>query len=200
MPFGELPETCVIKVNHASGRNIIKTGEIDIEEARAKLSEWLQDNYYWHAREFHYSHIRPRIMVERHLGKGHTEELLDYRFWCFDGVPQIIQIDNRTHDIDPFFDVEWNMLPIRFRPNSRQPPIARPRNLAQMLHVAARLSSGIDFVRVDLYNVDGRIYFGELTFTPAAGRFRPQPDEWDARLGSKWNFTASRQFGSDGPT
>jgi len=116
-------------------------------------------------------------------------EPLDYRFWCFNGNPCVIQADNHAHDINPFFDSEWNLLDLYYRDGSARPALARPKNFEQMLVVASTLSEGFDFVRVDLYNVDGQIYFGEFTFTPA-GSLKFRPEGWDLKLGQKWQISS----------
>ena len=150
------------------------------------MSGWLKENYYWAMREGHYYDIKPRILVESFLDDGQPKGPLDYRFWCFDGNIELIQIDNNLHSINAFYDRDWNKLPIRFRDTGSDCDVMAPANLATMIRVASILSSGIDFVRVDLYSCNAEVYFGELTFVPAGGCYRFQPVHWETYLGEKW--------------
>lgn len=186
IPFENLPEKCVIKTNHSSGRNIIVVGRPDKEKTIETVGKWLRNNFYWVSREYHYYNIKPRILIEEFVDDAETLGPLDYRFWCFNGVAEVIQVDNNVHSINPFYDASWNKLDLSYRENVLESDINKPANLKEMLLVAAKLSEDFDFVRVDLYNVKGRIFFGELTFTPMAGRFRFRPESWDMTLGQKW--------------
>ena len=186
IPFDHLPPRCIAKTNHGSGGNIILTPSTDRREAIRKLCRWLNENFYWAGREYQYYDIRPQILIEELLDDGQPDGPLDYRFWCFDGKPELIQIDDRTHGINPFYDTSWNKLPLHYREGFKDFDIGPPKGLRDMLEVAAKLSSGFDFVRIDLYNVFGRIYFGEFTFTPVGGRLRLRPESWDKVLGRKW--------------
>jgi hypothetical protein len=129
------------------------------------------------------------VLVEEYLKNQDQSEPLDYRFWCFNGTPEVIQVDNHTHDINPFFDIQWNLLDLHYREGASRQAMDKPKNFEQMVSVASQLSAGFDFVRVDLYNVDGKIYFGELTFTPA-GSLKLRPTIWDAKLGEKWKLSS----------
>jgi hypothetical protein len=187
IPFDTLPSEYVIKTNHASGQVILVKGYTDRAHVISKLSRWLKTNYYWGSPEYQYYHIKPQVLIEEYLGNKDGIGPFDYRFWCFGGIPEIIQVDNHAHDINPFFDVEWNLLDLHYREGAPRPLIEKPKNFERMLFVAAQLSTGFDFVRVDLYNVEGKIYFGELTFTPA-GSLKFQPAVWDTKLGEKWKI------------
>jgi hypothetical protein len=189
IPFDSLPEKCIIKTNHGSGGNIVVNGKVDRHDTIRTVKRWLKQNYYWIADEYHYDAIPRRLLVEQLLNDGESNGPLDYRFWCFGGKPAIIQVDNHLHDINPFFDVDWNLLELSYRRKFRPCTIRQPQNFDKMLEVASRLAAGFDFVRVDLYNVNGKIYFGEMTFTPVGGRFVFNPPSWDDKLGALWNFT-----------
>jgi hypothetical protein len=186
IPFDSLPEQYVIKTNHGSKQVIVVNGPVNTEAVFAKLDVWLRINYYWREREFQYFGIRPRVFIEEYLNDSVDGGPLDYRFWCFNGSPELIQVDNHSHDINPFFDPNWNLLDLHYRKAALRQPVEKPPNLDEMLHVARALSAEFDFVRVDLYNINGRICFGELTFTPVAGRLRLMPPTWDDRLGQIW--------------
>lgn len=184
LPFEQLPERCVIKTNHGSGQVIVKDGFLDIDSVRIRLDAWLGQNYYWGMRERQYLEIPPHLLVEEFL-EGGDEGPLDYRFWCFDGHVAVIQVDNHSHSICPFYDTDWQRLDLTYRPGAMPVQVARPAGLERMVDLACTLSRGFEFVRVDLYNISGRIVFGEMTFTPAAGQLR-LPAAWDARLGALW--------------
>jgi len=188
IPFDDLPQKFVVKTNHGSGSNLLVEQPVDRRTIVEKLKGWLGQNYYWTLREYQYFKIKPRILVEKFL-ETNGGWPLDYRVWCFDGKPEVIQVDNHDHNINPFYDLNWSRLALHYRDPGIKQEIERPVNLGEMLSVAARLSEGFDFVRVDIYSFDGKIYFGEMTFMPAAGSFRLMPEEWENRLGKKWKYS-----------
>ena len=188
IPYDRLPETFILKSNHGSGHVIkIKKG-IDVGSVSARSSRWLQENFYWAGREYQYLYIKPRLLAEELLDDGREDGPLDYRFWCFNGVPKMVQVDNHDHSINNFYDLNWNLLNLTYRNDSELPDISIPENFEKMVKLASRISKGFDFVRVDLYNIHGRILFGELTFTPVGGRIKFSPIDWDTRLGELWKF------------
>lgn len=186
IPFDQLPTKYIVKTNHGSGRNILVEGACDRDWIQGILKEWLKENYYWKGFEAQYFHIKPLVIIESFLEDDESDELLDYRFFCFGGEPHIIQVDNNAHDINPFYDLNWCKIDLSYRINFKDIDIPCPSNLNEMLGVARKLSAGIDFVRVDLYSVQGKVYFGEMTFTPVGGRFNFTPESWDGELGQKW--------------
>lgn len=187
IPFDTLPEKCVIKTNHGSGGHLFVKGDVDRARVIDHFRKALKENYYWRAREFQYFNIVPRIMIEELLDDGEPMGPLDFRCWCFNGAVELIQVDNRSYSINPFYDRPWQRLDLSHREGDYPlAEIPKPGNLDELLSVAETLSAGFDFVRVDLYNIRGRIYFGELTFTPRAGIYSFKPESWDAALGAKW--------------
>lgn len=186
IPFDDLAYPCMAKTNHGSAMTMILRGPEDRDKAITQFEKWLEIDYYFATREYQYHDIVPRIMVEEFLDDGHPDGPLDYRFWCFNGEPALIQVDNNDHSINPFYDLEWNKVDICYRPKFSERDVAGPGNLDEMLLIARKLSAGFDFVRVDLYYVRGRIYVGELTFTPAIGQLKFKPESWDRKLGDLW--------------
>jgi hypothetical protein len=183
IPFNRLPTKCIAKVNHASAKNIILSQPIHRAEVIDQLSAWLKENFYWAMREGYYYDIKPQVLIEGLI----DDEPLDYRFWCFGGNVELIQIDNNTHTLISFYDREWNRLAIILRDTGGvEADFDRPSNLDEMIHVASRLSCGFDFVRVDLYCVSGKTYAGEMTFMPSGGMFRFKPEYWETFFGEKW--------------
>ena len=115
-------------------------------------------------------------------------ELKDYKIFCFDGVPKMLFVasDRQNRDVDTkfdFFDLDWNHLPVRNGHENSDGEIAKPKNFDKMLDIARKLSAGIPHVRVDLYNCDGKIYFGEMTFFHFSGMVPFSPHSWDLRFG-----------------
>ena len=120
IPFDDLPSQWIVKANHGSGMNIMVRGEYDREGIIHAVRQWLATNFYAKnyeaAREFHYNDIKPRILIEHLLNDGRADGPLDYRFWCFGGQPQVIQVSDREHSFAPFYDLSWQKLPLRYAP------------------------------------------------------------------------------------
>lgn len=175
--FNKLPHQFVLKCTHDSGGYYIckNKEELDIEEARKKIEYGLGKSAYWSTREWPYKNVKPRILAEAFMtdGKG-FEGLSDYKFFCFDGYVHSVMLCLDRHLGDTkfyFFDKDWNLLRLNKRgmaaPNDFTLP--KPQNIDKMFEIASILSKGHKFLRVDLYNCDGKIYFGELTFFPDSG-------------------------------
>jgi hypothetical protein len=189
-----LPESFVLRPTHSSGANVIcpDRRRLDWPAAARRLRRDLSRDYYWQSRESVYRGLPRRILCERFLGDP-REAPPDYKLFCFDGVPRLIQVDvGRFRDHRrALVDVEWRLLPVRYcyDPPARGP--ARPERLEEMLSCAARLAAGMPFVRVDLYEVEGRIVFGELTFLPEAGLGAFTPASFDRELGELLQLPAT---------
>lgn len=184
IPFENLPTRYVVKTNHGSGSVSLVNRDPDKTKIVRDFRRWLETNYYWGLREAQYYKIPPRVYVEEFVGAGNDEAPLDYRFFCFHGKPTVIQIDNHGHNINSFYDCDWNKLDLYYREDADRPDIERPENLAELLDLASRLAAGFPFVRVDLYSDGANARFGEMTFTPTAGNMKLQPEIWDERLGA----------------
>lgn len=188
--YNQLPEQFVIKCTHDSGNVIVckDKSKLDIEETNRKLHKWLKRNYIIQNREYPYKNVKHRVIIEKYMEDESGYELKDYKFFCFGGVPYYLFVatDRGRDDVDTkfdFFDMEWNHLPFtNGHPNNPNPP-KKPDNFEQMKDIAAKLSIGIPHVRVDLYNINGRIYFGELTFFHWGGMVPFEPREWDYTFG-----------------
>lgn len=188
--FDSLPDKFVLKCTHDSGDIIIcknKEG-LDIENAKEKLSKGLKNNFYYDSREWPYKNVIPRIIAEEYMEDSKTGELRDYKFFCFDGRVECMFVasdrQNREEPFFDFFDMDYHHLDIRNgHPNSDVLP-DKPVCFELMKELASNLSKGLPQVRVDFYEVDGRVYFGELTFFHFGGFTPFEPEEWDYRLGS----------------
>jgi hypothetical protein len=186
IPFNRLKADYVIKPTHASQRVLVKRGIMHHSRIEAAAAEWLTVNYYWHAREAQYYTLKPALVIEECLTDSDGSLPLDYKVWCFNGKPEMIQVINFERDSHSFYSPAWKKLDLCYNPKKGTADRPRPDQLETMLDIAGRLSHGFGFVRVDLYNVRGKVYFGELTFTPTAGTMKFQQDEWDRALGGKW--------------
>lgn len=186
--FHALPNAFTIKTNHDCGGVVIVKdksrfllGE-SLTHARAKITQHLQNNYYWQYREWHYKDIKPYIFIEELLGL----DINDFRFHCFNGAIGFIQVADATHTHNDVFDIHWQELPFSYlNPKSSRTP-TKPQHLDTMLHIAQILSAGFDYMRVDLYSIDSRIYVGELTFTPNGGLGTFEPFSFDMYFGDLW--------------
>lgn len=195
IPWEALPEKFVIKTNNASGTNIIVKNkeQSDIKKIKKQLQKWLKTNYSNYALEPQYQYMKPLILIE-HLIES-EEPLKDYRIFCFNGKPEFlyVSIDGEI-DCDGFsnkiarkgyFDLEFNKLNFLKKETHEFDNITMPPNFNNMLEMSEKLSEGIPFVRVDFYNIDGVIYFGELTFTPSSGFTNYYKEEVLNELGCK---------------
>ena len=186
--FEKLPDRFVLKCNHGSGMNIIvrDKSKLDIRFAREKLRAWMRTDHGMIFFEKLYCDIPRRIIAEKFIEvDGDTP---DYKFHCFDGKPMHCQFMtgrfSKLHQ--SFLDLKWELTPYHLMDYPRhedQTNLPCPKNLEKMIDLAKKLSADFKFVRVDFYEIDGRIYFGELTFIPAAGFAFYDPPEWNLRLG-----------------
>lgn len=188
--FSKLPNQFVLKCTHDSGGLIIckDKSELDLKDAKKKINKFLRKNYYYEGREWPYKNVKPRIIIEKFMQDENKQELKDYKLMCFNGkVKCIFVCSNRDTEIGlniDIFDTNWNkMLFGRINHPNSKIPIAKPYNLDKMIMLAEKLSKDISFIRVDFYEINGKIYFGELTFYPAAGFEKFEPEEYDKILG-----------------
>lgn len=197
--FDALPEQFVLKTTHDSGGVWICKDKQNLDKQSVKdfLTKHLQHNYYLNGREWPYKNVKPRIFAETFLSEMEDDDLRDYKFFCFDGVPKLMfvasqrQSTNQETKFD-FFDMDFNHLPIiNGHPNSEQ-PVIRPENFERMKELAAILSVGIPHLRVDFYECDSQLYLGELTFSHWSGFIPFEPEEWDERLGSWINLPSCK--------
>lgn len=188
--FDSLPEQFVLKCTHDSGGLVIcrNKSALDMVAAQKKINKCLETNYYYHAREWPYKDLKPRIIAEAYMEDAVTAELRDYKFFCFDGqVKALFIATERASETEEtktdFFDEKFNHLPFTSgHPNADVSP-KKPVNFEKMKELATVLSKGIPHVRVDFYEVNGKAYFGELTFFHWGGMMPFEPEEWDYKLG-----------------
>lgn len=188
--FEKLPDKFVIKCSHDSGGLVVcrDKSKLDVKAAKDKINRCLKKNFYYQSREWPYKNVKPRILIEKYMSDKKQKELVDYKFYCFNGEPKYLYVsegleNHETAKIE-FFDMNFKSAPFsrddyaifKIKPK-------KPKTFGQMKEIAKKLSKGIPFVRVDLYEINGKIYFGELTFTPCGGYMPFNPKEWDRKLG-----------------
>lgn len=188
--FSSLPASFVLKCNHDSGMAIVckDIANFNEHDAKEKLSAAFSKNYYLMGRETPYKFVQRQILAEALLQRKDGGEIKDYKFLCFDGEPKIFKMDfgrSSVHHAN-FYDMDKNLLPFGMINCPPDPSVELdlPSNFDDMIEVVKKLCKGIPFVRIDLYNVDGQIYFGEITFYPSAGLVRFTDPEWDEKLGN----------------
>lgn len=192
--FNKLPNKFVLKCTHDSGSYIIcrDKNHFNLKKARSKILNKLSHNYFWVGREWAYKNIEPKIIAEEFIEDEDNESkgVTDYKFYCFNGVAFYVLVcfDRDTENTKfYFFDRNWNLK--RYNKFGKNAPkdftLSKPKNINKMFDIAGILAqkSEASFVRVDLYNVNGKIYFGELTFYPNCGLDRNRLPETDLYFG-----------------
>ena len=185
--FDKLPNKFVLKTTHDCGGVVIckDKGTFDCKKARKFLEYHLQRRYFYHAREWPYKNVKPRILAEEFVGKE-NECLVVYKVFCFGGNPRLIQViqgDKSKDETIDYFDENWNLLPLRQNyPNSAN-HLQKPECLQEMLELSCKLSSHRPFLRVDWYIINGQLKFSEFTYYSDAGFAKFEPEEWDYKLG-----------------
>ena len=172
----------------------------DREAARRKLNKCLRtDSFYW-GREWPYRNVKRKILAETLLQNEAGKEIMDYKFMCFSGRVRCSFVGSDRFSGDmlkvTFFDREWNELPFERHYPKSGTRIPKPENYEEMVELAEKLASDIPFARIDFYEIDGRVYFGEITFYPGSGMEEFSPPEWDAILGS-WLELPEKTIGGD---
>ena len=189
--FDALPDQFVLKCTHDSGGLVIcrDKRKFDREAARKQICRALKRNYFWHGREWPYKNVKPRIIAEQYMEDSSGNGLRDYKFYCFGGVPKFLYIseglENHATASISFLNLDWTFAPFQRKDYKNFVSLPdKPTCFGKMLKLAEELSRVCSFLRVDLYEIDGKIYFSELTFTPCSGMIPFTSEEWDKILGS----------------
>lgn len=191
--FPSLPNQFVLKCTHDSGGLVIckDKSKLDIDEAKQKIQKSLKENYYLHGREWPYKNVKPRIIAEKYLEDESGNGLKDYKFFCFDGEPKFMFIATGRAEgktCFDFFDLDFNHIPVKQHyPNAAVLP-KKPKRFEEMKELAAKLSKNLKHVRVDFFEVDDKIYFGELTFMHFGGLEKFEPNSYDYKFGEYLNL------------
>ena len=193
IPFDLLPEQFVLKCNHDQGSVILihDKEQVHREEITATLTQKLSRGVFCGTREYPYKNIKPRVFAEEYLGGN----IVDYKFYCFNGVPRFLYCgqgltEDHSLKID-FYDLEWQLMPFYRTDYKRLGKIHKPERFSEMIDIATKLSKGVPFVRIDLFEVNNQVYFSEFTLCPASGLMPFVPKEYD-RIVGEWLELPSR--------
>lgn len=191
--FRNLPNSFVLKCNHSSGGNVICSdkSKLDIRKSIRFLNKNLRHGYFYQGRDKQYRDIKRRIIAEKFLDDHRIGELQDYKFWCFQGTPVYMYITNKGQEIyENFYDMGFNPVYINHGHPRAELEYSKPLGFELMKELARRLSKGLPFVRIDFYDIEGQVYFGEYTFFDWGG-FQPFSSyEQDLQLGELIDITA----------
>lgn len=194
--FSMFPESFVLKATHGCKMNFIVTSkaEMDVEKCYSEMKRWMNTTYGVYSLEPHYINIPHRIYAEEYLGD--MSELIDYKFHCLNGVPEfVLAVSDRKADGDKAmkvtidcYDMDWNHLPVVCGAGGEVPGqnrIQKPKHFYEMIEIAKKLSEDFSFVRVDLYERNNKVLFGEMTFTPATCVFPYLNEDFLKEMGNK---------------
>lgn len=189
--FDTLPNRFVLKCNHNSGLGMFickDKSKMNVGAVRRALQHGLAQDYYLSCKEWPYKNVPRKIIAEQYMEDAVSTDLRDYKLMCFDGKVKCSFVCSDRHSSDglhvTFFDKGWNVMPFERSYPAVKEGFPKPLNYEKMVLLAEKLSAGIPFLRVDFYEVNGKVYFGELTFFPGSGLEAFQPEQWDYTLGS----------------
>lgn len=186
--FDALPDQFVMKCTHDSGGLEICKDKLtfDFDSAKQRIDKILKQNFYWVSREWPYKNVPPRIIIEKYMQDSETGELRDYKFFTFNGIPKVMYIATGRgtgETYGDFFDMDFNHLDMSIDHKTAPVMPQKPHNFEEMKKAAQKLAEGIPQVRVDFYEIDGRVYFGEMTFFHCGGFERFHPETLDGIWG-----------------
>lgn len=181
-----LPDKFVLKVSHGSGWNIVCKDKSKLNWKMYKLiiKSWLKQNLYIYGREWNYNNLTPKIVIEKYIDSG-DGQLTDYKFFCFNGEPQFVQVDRNRFENhkQTYYDMDWQQ--INLKTNHEIVDEECPPKFEEMKQIARELTKEFPHVRLDFYNVGEKIYFGEFTYFDGSGFYKFDPDERDFEWGAK---------------
>ncbi len=188
-----LPSQFALKATHGSGFNLVvkEKQKVSWNKWKRIFASWLRQDNYWAGREWVYKDMPRQIIAEKYL-EDETGELRDYKFYCFNGKPAFMQLEVgrfTKENTRNFYDMDWNLMPFgKELPHNPNLDVKKPNKFDDMIKMATTLCKPFQYVRVDLYEVGGKLYFGELTFFPAGGTPDFIPSEYDAIVGEMWTL------------
>ncbi|MEX2512332.1 MAG: ATP-grasp fold amidoligase family protein [Cyclobacteriaceae bacterium] len=187
--FENLPAKFVLKCTHDSGGLVIckDKSKLNIKKAKQKIKRSLQRNYYDPTREWPYKNVKPRLVCEKYMVDESGIELKDYKIFCFNGEPKVIQVDFDRFNGHKrnFYDTNWNYIAVEYKyPTYSEKEFKKPEKLKDMVKFAKILSKGISFIRIDFYLINSKVYFGEITFYPESGFGKFIPESYNELLGT----------------
>ena len=194
IPFADLPDEFVMKLTNGSGYNYIccKKTNKDIKKIKTRFKKWLKVDFYILGREWAYKDVPNRIICEEYLSCDEPYGLNDYKVFCFNGEPKMIQVDYArfTGHKRNLYTPEWEFIDEKVAyENDPNANLTKPENLTEMLECARKLSKGFPHVRVDFYSIKDRLIFGEMTFYHGAGYLKFENEKYESELGSYWELS-----------
>ncbi len=188
--YDKLPNQFILKTTHASSYNLIVTNKESIDKIKInkKFNKWLSVNqYYRTGQEWAYKDVPPRLIIEKFLKNDEEVSLIDYKFYCFNGVAKFLEVhlDREQDHKRGFYDLNFSPLPYRYVSieKSISTDVEKPSNFEEMIKLSEILADNFPFVRVDFYSIKGKSIFGEMTFYPSDGRKDFIPDEYNKIIG-----------------
>lgn len=186
--FDSLPDKFALKCNHGSGTNVIcrDKSQLDIGSVKTKLDKWLKTDFGYSRAEFIYDKIPRKIICEEFIETSDNKPPKDYKFFCNNGKAKFLFVATDRYNEQTkfdYFDINWNWIPVQNGHPNADASLKKPDNFDEMIRIAEKLSEGFPLVRIDLYNENGRIIFGEMTFLHHSGLTRFDPDKYDLILG-----------------
>jgi len=195
IPFDKMPEEYMVKANHGSGMNIIieKGMSVDKKNVISTCKEWLNRSYGFQSHEWAYQKIDRKIIVEKLIRDEKGCIPKDYKFHIMNGKCKLIGVyTDRFKNVNcSLFDPNWNLLDVSWEIGSKIEAgnyVYKPDNLQDMINIAEKLGIPFDYVRIDLYSINGKIYFGEFTHYPGGGIAKIDPVSFDYELGAMWKI------------
>ena len=189
--FSKLPNQFVLKCNHNSGLGMCickDKSKLDFHKVKAGLRKGLKQDYYLHGREWPYKNVPRKIIAEEFMTDNKHDDLIDYKFMCFNGAAKCLFTCSDRRSASglkvTFFDMDWNRLSFERHYHAANYPIYKPINFNLMKELAEVLAKDMIFARIDFYEINGKVYFGEITLHPGCGFEEFTPEEWDRILGN----------------
>ena len=201
--FETLPDNAYIKTNHSTNTNFVyKKNSFNKKKFNKLYSKHLKTNHYKHSREWNYKNIDPKIIIEENINSDNEVKLADFRFFCFDGKVEFLQVDIDTASDDGshyigakrnIYDRNFKLLDVKtVRPSFDPKVLQKPVNFEEMVSCAEILSNPFVFSRIDLYNIDGKIKFGEITPYPSGATQLFYPEYFELEMGSKIDLESKK--------
>lgn len=186
--FNKLPKEFIMKCTHDSGGTVICNNKekLDKEKAKKTINKFLKRKYFYVHREWPYKNVKPRIIIEEYLKNKSNTDLVEYNWFCFNGEPKFIMAcygDKRKARCNDYYDIDFNKLDFSCGYATGKKALNKPKTYNEMLKLSKKISKNIPSLRVDFYEVDGKIYIGELTFFHWAGYTAFDPKKWDLEFG-----------------
>lgn len=205
--FDSLPNQFVLKCTHDSGGLVVCKDKQSLDKtvAKEKIEKSLKRNYYWSGREWPYKNVPPRIIAEKYMSNNQennsketslivneADDLKDYKFYCFNGTMKFVMINSDRNSDKPtkadYFDRDFNWLDFTWGYAHAEIRPEKPEKYEEMVFLAEKLSKGLPHIRVDFYECNGKVYFGELTFYDGSGFDAIEPIEWEYKIGKMINL------------